>query len=203
MESHAQRILRGEAVDPRDKGWYNLNHGQSADETVQLGSSGIGDESLRSHKVDSGDRGGVAMKEPTNAPRVNSENMALVSDNVPGKDPSSFQVVTSGRNRNLALSQLAIEDILEDDFSDVEDQPSRRKVKNTPLGLFRCEHPSCWDTNDKFRFKIFADLASHYKNDHPHAIQEEFFPCDYPTCRRSGDEDAFTRKDAYRDHLRE
>jgi serine/threonine protein kinase len=202
-ESHARKILRGKAVDSRGKGWYKLNYGQSGDETAHLGSGGIRDESLRNRKGDSGDEGGLDIKDPTIPPQLDSEKMAMVSTSVPGEHLNALQAMGSNGPPNPVLSQLAMEQILEDDYSDVEDQPSRRKFKNTPLGHFRCEHPSCWDTNDKFRFKVFADLADHYRNDHPNAIQAEFFPCDYPTCRRAGDEDAFTRKDAYRDHLRE
>ncbi|KAK0128919.1 hypothetical protein ONS95_000863 [Cadophora gregata] len=68
-------------------------------------------------------------------------------------------------------------------------------------GVFRCEHPSCWDIRDKFRFNIFTDLAHHYKHSHPAHIEDETIPCSYDSCKRS--DDPFTRKDAYRDHLRE
>ncbi|PVH86038.1 kinase-like protein [Cadophora sp. DSE1049] len=68
-------------------------------------------------------------------------------------------------------------------------------------GVFRCEHPSCWDVRDKFRFSVFTDLAHHYKHSHPANIEAEMIPCSYDSCKRS--DDPFTRKDAYRDHLRE
>lgn len=37
-------------------------------------------------------------------------------------------------------------------------------------GVFRCEHPSCWDCSDKFRFKTFAELMRHYEHDHARPI---------------------------------
>jgi serine/threonine protein kinase len=99
-----------------------------------------------------------------------------------------------------------IEQVLEKDY-DLPDQigslPKRERelLSQRTWGTFRCEHPSCWDEIDKFRFNVFEDLAHHYKVAHPAIILPENFPCNYSACKRL--EDPFTRKDAYRDHLRE
>ncbi|KAF4631497.1 hypothetical protein G7Y89_g6629 [Cudoniella acicularis] len=104
----------------------------------------------------------------------------------------------SERSKHIdgAQYQVTMESILEDDYDLNEKLLSQEK-----WGVFRCEHPSCWDRNDKFRFHVFADLARHYKDVHPPIIENESFPCDYSTCKRA--DDIFSRKDAYRDHLRE
>ena len=91
----------------------------------------------------------------------------------------------------------AIEQVLEKDY-DLPDQigslPKRERelLSQRTWGTFRCEHPSCWDEIDKFRFNVFEDLAHHYKVAHPAIILPENFPCNYPACKRS--EDPFTRK---------
>lgn len=46
-----------------------------------------------------------------------------------------------------------------------------------------------------------ADLDRHYKNVHASSDQRDSFPCDYHKCGRAND--PFTRKDHYRDHLRD
>lgn len=196
--SRAQKVLRGETEE--GEGWQKLNYGTASGKTY-LGSHGDGGKSPTSHHNRS--EGGVAIMASSKTPQSNYESMAFAPQNGLAKAPKSFQVMISGRTRDAVPSQRAMEQLLEVDFSDVEDLPSRRKARNSALGHFRCEHPSCWDTNDKFRFKVFADLAHHYRYAHPNALEAESFPCDYSTCRRSGDEDSFTRKDAYRDHLRE
>jgi serine/threonine protein kinase len=101
---------------------------------------------------------------------------------------------------------VAIEQVLEKDYDlpdQIESLPKRERelLSQRTWGTFRCEHPSCWDKIDKFRFNVFEDLAHHYKVAHPAIILPESFPCNYSACKRS--EDPFTRKDAYRDHLRE
>ncbi|KAG4429132.1 hypothetical protein IFR05_015386 [Cadophora sp. M221] len=107
-------------------------------------------------------------------------------------------------------SSIPIERVLENDY-DFPEQLGSLSIEEKEIlaagsgegswGVFRCEHPSCWDVKDKFRFNVFADLAHHYKNSHPSHIEDEVFPCSYDSCKRS--EDPFMRKDAYRDHLRE
>lgn len=46
-----------------------------------------------------------------------------------------------------------------------------------------------------------ADLERHYKNVHASDEYKDCYKCDYPKCGRSAD--PFTRKDHYRDHLRD
>jgi hypothetical protein len=203
-ESHARNILRGEGEDSKAKLWYKLNYGQAGGQATKAASDTTGNRSLGSREKNSGDGGDQSIEKMTKLIRLDTKNIGSAEVGVPhGKDATSFQVMKDDGIPNPVLSQMALEQLLEIDYSDVEDQPSRRKDKPISLGRFRCEHPSCWDVNDKFRFRIFADLARHYKNAHPDLIQNEFFPCDYTNCRRAGLEDAFTRKDAYRDHLRE
>ncbi|KAH6663458.1 kinase-like domain-containing protein [Halenospora varia] len=147
------------------------------------------------------------LKRPTSSsslvpPNTNASTNSgtMLSDRVPhtivsGKQ--NFEVAQSASGENAGdRSQHTMEQILEDDY-DIDERP----VPQEKWGLFRCEHPSCWDRNDKFRFHVFADLAQHYKDAHPPIIENESYPCDYTTCKRADDE--FSRKDAYRDHLRE
>ncbi|CZT43819.1 uncharacterized protein RSE6_03907 [Rhynchosporium secalis] len=111
---------------------------------------------------------------------------------------------------NRSQPVIPIENILADDY-DFPEQLGFISVKEKEIleagsgdgswVVFRCEHPSCWDVKDKFRFNVFTDLANHYKKSHPARIEEETIPCGYESCKRS--EDPFTRKDSYRDHLRE
>ncbi|KAH8648797.1 kinase-like domain-containing protein [Tricladium varicosporioides] len=131
---------------------------------------------------------------------TSSNSGTMLSDSfprmiVPGKQ--DLEVAQFPSNESAGdRSQHTMEQILEDDY-DLDERP----VPQEKWGIFRCEHPSCWDRNDKFRFHVFADLAQHYKDAHPPIIENESYPCDYPTCKRADDE--FFRKDAYRDHLRE
>jgi hypothetical protein len=125
----------------------------------------------------------------------------------PTHTPPSFDIMSTVRLRNSEISQVVMERILEHDY-DVPGQTASISAEEKALlgsasewGIFRCEHPSCWDRKDKYRFHVFNDLAVHYKKAHPPLIESETFPCDYDNCRRV--EDYFTRKDAYRDHLRE
>jgi hypothetical protein len=46
-----------------------------------------------------------------------------------------------------------------------------------------------------------ADLERHYKNVHAPQDEKDRFPCGYPKCKRATS--TFTRKDHYRDHLRD
>ena len=118
--------------------------------------------------------------------------------------------VTSSVAVSSKISSFEIERILENDYDFPENttgvvtsdklSSSSGALKNS-WGMFRCEHPSCWDRKDKFRFNTFTELTRHYRDAHPHPIQNEWLPCDYPACRRA--EDVFTRRDAYRDHLRD
>ncbi|TAQ85013.1 hypothetical protein B7494_g6661 [Chlorociboria aeruginascens] len=103
---------------------------------------------------------------------------------------------------SITNQQKVIRSVLEESY-DVQSTPldgSDPSVNS--LGMFRCEHPSCWDTKDKFRFHVFLDLVRHYNEAHPSVMPVEAFFCDYlHTCGRS--KDPFDRKDSYRDHLRE
>jgi ribosomal protein L37AE/L43A len=67
-------------------------------------------------------------------------------------------------------------------------------------GQFPCLYPGI--CNGKVAaFGRPADLERHYKN--VHADEKDSFRCDYRKCSRSKVENAFTRKDHYRDHLRD
>jgi hypothetical protein len=65
---------------------------------------------------------------------------------------------------------------------------------------FPCQYPG--PCNGKVSiFGRPADLERHYKN--VHADEKDSFPCDYHKCPRSQEEHSFSRKDHYRDHLRD
>ncbi|KAG4033862.1 hypothetical protein MFRU_004g03600 [Monilinia fructicola] len=73
------------------------------------------------------------------------------------------------------------------------DQPS-----DPQKGVYPCQFPiGC--TGKQFRRP--ADLERHYRHVHADADQKASFPCDYKPCIRS--KDPFTRKDHYRDHLKD
>ena len=63
---------------------------------------------------------------------------------------------------------------------------------------FPCQYPGVCNGKQSV-FSRPADLERHYKN--VHASNKDEFPCDYPKCPRA--QDPFTRKDHYRDHLRD
>lgn len=63
---------------------------------------------------------------------------------------------------------------------------------------FPCQYPAC---NDPKIFKRPADLERHYRNVHASLDQREQYPCDYPNCQKG--RGPFTRKDHFRDHLRD
>ncbi|PMD46096.1 hypothetical protein L207DRAFT_388633, partial [Hyaloscypha variabilis F] len=63
---------------------------------------------------------------------------------------------------------------------------------------FSCQYPGVCNARQGL-FSRSADLERHYKN--VHANDKDTFPCDYPKCPRS--RDPFTRKDHFRDHLRD
>ncbi|KAE9378203.1 hypothetical protein N431DRAFT_174978 [Stipitochalara longipes BDJ] len=63
---------------------------------------------------------------------------------------------------------------------------------------FPCQFPGTCNGKQNV-FSRPADLERHYKN--VHASNKDAFPCDYAKCPRS--QDPFTRKDHYRDHLRD
>jgi len=203
-ESHTPNILWGKVEDSKANLGDKLNYKQGEGQSTQTASDTTRKKSPGSREGVLKDGGDQSIEKMTNLTRIDTKRIVpaevVVSQR---KDARSFQVVKDDEIPNPVLSQMALEQLLEVDFTDVEDQPTRRKGKIVSLGRFRCEHPSCWDENDKFRFRIFADLARHYKDAHPDLIQNDFFPCDYSNCRRAALEDAFTRKDAYRDHLRE
>ncbi|EEU49011.1 uncharacterized protein NECHADRAFT_75747 [Fusarium vanettenii 77-13-4] len=60
-----------------------------------------------------------------------------------------------------------------------------------------CLYPGC---NVK-PFKRSADLQRHYRNAHNPDSTKEAYHCDYPRCTRSNE--PFSRRDHFRDHLRE
>ncbi|KUJ15771.1 uncharacterized protein LY89DRAFT_587406 [Mollisia scopiformis] len=67
-------------------------------------------------------------------------------------------------------------------------------------GSYPCQYP--WGCSGKQTvFTRPADLDRHYKNVHASPDQKDSFPCDYAPCGRHLD--PFTRKDHYRDHLRD
>jgi hypothetical protein len=63
---------------------------------------------------------------------------------------------------------------------------------------FPCQYPGPCNGKQNI-FGRPADLERHYKN--VHADEKDKFPCDYAKCPRS--QDPFSRKDHYRDHLRD
>jgi hypothetical protein len=64
--------------------------------------------------------------------------------------------------------------------------------------VYPCQFPGCVT---KKPFNRPADLDRHYRNVHASADQKERYECDYPKCERATE--PFTRKDHYRDHLRD
>ncbi|KAF4633595.1 hypothetical protein G7Y89_g4526 [Cudoniella acicularis] len=66
-----------------------------------------------------------------------------------------------------------------------------------------CQFPgtSCWKTNTPPVFSRPADLERHYRQVHASEDQKENHYCDYRNCNRSNE--PFTRKDHFRDHLKE
>lgn len=156
-------------------------------------------------------------------PRIAVEALTTTTNEGSELESGTVQVVTinSGHNgqKHRGTSSLAassklspseMEQILENDYDFPEDTiegTTTEKLSSLPStlknswGMFRCEHPSCWDRRDKFRFNTFTELARHYGDAHPDPIQNEWIPCDYSACKRA--EDVFTRKDSYRDHLRD
>ncbi|PQE05760.1 egg shell protein [Rutstroemia sp. NJR-2017a BVV2] len=69
---------------------------------------------------------------------------------------------------------------------------------NVPKGIYPCQFPVRCPGK---RFGRPADLERHYRQVHADADQKSSFPCDYPPCTRHTD--PFTRKDHYRDHLKD
>ncbi|QSZ36788.1 hypothetical protein DSL72_006671 [Monilinia vaccinii-corymbosi] len=65
-------------------------------------------------------------------------------------------------------------------------------------GVYPCQYPSGCQGK---QFRRPADLERHYRHVHADADQKASFPCDYKPCIRS--QDPFTRKDHYRDHLKD
>lgn len=68
--------------------------------------------------------------------------------------------------------------------------------RNNRKNEFPCLYPGC----DEKIFKRPADLERHHRNVHGEPDQKDNFLCDYPPCKARG---AFTRKDHFRDHLRD
>ncbi|KAF7933820.1 uncharacterized protein EAE98_003529 [Botrytis deweyae] len=65
-------------------------------------------------------------------------------------------------------------------------------------GVYPCQFPiNCPGK----QFRRPADLERHYRHVHADADQKGSFPCDYKPCTRS--KGPFTRKDHYRDHLKD
>ncbi|KAM3075086.1 hypothetical protein ACMFMG_007456 [Clarireedia jacksonii] len=81
------------------------------------------------------------------------------------------------------------------------DTPSRVYLdppSNVSKGVYPCQFPARCSGK---RFGRPADLERHYRQVHADADQKSSFPCDYSVCVRHTD--PFTRKDHYRDHLKE
>jgi hypothetical protein len=72
------------------------------------------------------------------------------------------------------------------------------RTRNCNKNYFPCLYPGVCD--EKI-FKRPADLERHYRNVHGGPDQKEEFYCDYPPCKRL--RGPFTRKDHFRDHLRD
>lgn len=131
-------------------------------------------------------------------------------DSSSSADANKSASTASGNALQLPNRPIPIEHVLANDY-DFPEQLESLSIEEKEIleagsgegfwGVFRCEHPSCWDIRDKFRFNVFTDLAHHYKHSHPANIEAETIPCSYDSCKRS--DDPFTRRDAYRDHLRE
>jgi hypothetical protein len=73
-------------------------------------------------------------------------------------------------------------------------------LRNPQKDEFPCRYPGPCPNNKSNVFGRLADLERHYKVVHA-PDQIETFPCDYRKCNRSTE--PFTRKDHYRDHLRD
>ncbi|ATZ53269.1 hypothetical protein BCIN_09g01430 [Botrytis cinerea B05.10] len=69
---------------------------------------------------------------------------------------------------------------------------------NPQKGVYPCQFPIGCPGK---QFRRPADLERHYRNVHADADQKGSFPCDYKPCTRS--KGPFTRKDHYRDHLKD
>lgn len=73
--------------------------------------------------------------------------------------------------------------------------------KETKKGEFPCLYPWGCKAGKQDIFNRPADLERHYKNVHAPEEEKDQFPCDYTKCERA--EKPFSRKDHYRDHLRD
>ncbi|CAD6444705.1 dedf643d-e780-4689-a075-725ca4ab91fb [Sclerotinia trifoliorum] len=69
---------------------------------------------------------------------------------------------------------------------------------NPQRGIYPCQFPTGCPGK---QFRRPADLERHYRHVHADADQKGSFPCDYKPCTRS--KGPFTRKDHYRDHLKD
>lgn len=69
---------------------------------------------------------------------------------------------------------------------------------NPQNGVYPCQYPIGCPGK---QFRRPADLERHYRNVHADPDQKANFACDYKPCSRSTD--PFTRKDHYRDHLKD
>lgn len=72
------------------------------------------------------------------------------------------------------------------------------RCRDIQKGTYPCQFPGC---QSKKAFNRPADLERHYRNVHVSESQRERYQCDYSKCDRAAD--PFTRKDHYRDHLRD
>lgn len=82
-------------------------------------------------------------------------------------------------------------------WTPTEETPKIVQLNENEKNVFLCQYPS----NCGKRFRRPADLERHYKNVHASIGQKECYRCDYKKCSRS--EEQFTRKDHYRDHLKD
>ncbi|KAE8453999.1 hypothetical protein EG329_007775 [Mollisiaceae sp. DMI_Dod_QoI] len=75
-----------------------------------------------------------------------------------------------------------------------------RSYREPKKGAYPCRYP--WGCTGKQNiFTRPADLERHYKNVHAPEDQKDSFRCDYHKCGRFNE--PFTRKDHYRDHIRD
>jgi len=94
---------------------------------------------------------------------------------------------------------------LQERYTPTSQTPQRVHLdESTPGSYKKNQFPCQYPGPCKGKVSVFgrpADLERHYKN--VHADVKDSFPCDYRKCSRSQEKNSFTRKDHYRDHLRD
>ncbi|ESZ96515.1 hypothetical protein SBOR_3137 [Sclerotinia borealis F-4128] len=83
-------------------------------------------------------------------------------------------------------------------YSNTPQQVFLDSPSNPQKGVYPCQFPIGCSGR---QFGRPADLERHYRHVHADADQKGSFPCDYQPCDRS--KDPFTRKDHYRDHIKD